>query len=515
MKKITLTSVLLLCTLFNFTQAQNLEQINTDETTESSCIDLSTKVLKYKSRDANTNGEVSVLQDYLNDKGFLTQGATGFYGLKTVDAVKKFQRSNGIMTTGSVGALTKKFIYNDTCVEQKTTDVISSSTIKIETTAPASDLPKVKTGVIALLGVKPSSESSPNVQWGNDTFSLASKPDAKDKWRDRFGVKELPEDLFVMVEFDKKEPNSGAMKRKNIEGVTLSGRDPLSGWLGNPGVKSENLAVFWGKKIVVKDKGLYQISVNTYGQELRIIVDNKVVYSSLDEKKLSLVKTVTLLLEQGNHDLEIELVSNGYTNFSFDIKPTQEVEDRYNSSTTLAIPTGSDVHYVQVNKSVTTKAKVSIQKGFSPEYVILASFTNINWEFVGDTSSIKGVIVGRGSVTGLGKDVTIAYDQSSRIPVVNSLEHRCNILRPLPNATSTGTSTAATTNIYCSWAGIGDSPVSLFNYASSTKYTLRSFTSSGDIAPSLTLPGKTFTSNSDFKALYDENIRKAKESASF
>lgn len=63
--------------------------------------------LRYQSRDANTNGEVSTLQDFLQSKGYLNTEPTGYFGLLTLEAVKAFQNSYGISPSGYVGSLTR------------------------------------------------------------------------------------------------------------------------------------------------------------------------------------------------------------------------------------------------------------------------------------------------------------------------------------------------------------------------------------------------------------------------
>src|SRR3989338_490180 len=63
--------------------------------------------LKYRSRDANTNGEVSTLQDFLQSQNYLSSEPTGYFGILTLKAVKDFQRDNGITPTGYVGPITR------------------------------------------------------------------------------------------------------------------------------------------------------------------------------------------------------------------------------------------------------------------------------------------------------------------------------------------------------------------------------------------------------------------------
>ncbi len=57
----------------------------------------------------NKGPEVTKLQTYLVQKGYNTQ-ITGYFGIMTLNAVKKFQLNNEIPSTGYVGPLTRKFI---------------------------------------------------------------------------------------------------------------------------------------------------------------------------------------------------------------------------------------------------------------------------------------------------------------------------------------------------------------------------------------------------------------------
>jgi len=71
--------------------------------------------LRYRDRDIYKNGEVSILQDFLQTQNYLNNEPTGYFGLLTFKAVKDFQRSNGISPTGYVGATTRAKIANITC----------------------------------------------------------------------------------------------------------------------------------------------------------------------------------------------------------------------------------------------------------------------------------------------------------------------------------------------------------------------------------------------------------------
>ena len=71
------------------------------------CLDLRNN-LRYRSRDAGTNDEVSALQDFLQANGYLKSEPTGYFGLLTLRAVKNFQLASGISSTGFVGPLTRE-----------------------------------------------------------------------------------------------------------------------------------------------------------------------------------------------------------------------------------------------------------------------------------------------------------------------------------------------------------------------------------------------------------------------
>ncbi len=114
MKKINswlLASVFLLST-FSVSSAQSLAD---GDASNDSCLDIKSSMLRFRSNDANTNGEVSDLQDFLIEKNLLSGQASGYFGRLTVNAVKSYQKSIGLSPTGNVGPLTKSYIKNETC----------------------------------------------------------------------------------------------------------------------------------------------------------------------------------------------------------------------------------------------------------------------------------------------------------------------------------------------------------------------------------------------------------------
>ena len=101
--------------VFSFVLSPNLSYAQTGDidpnpTTED-CISIENN-LRYRDRDATKNGEVSLLQDFLQSKGYLNSEPTGYFGILTFKAVKDFQRDNGINPTGYVGSITRAKIVN-------------------------------------------------------------------------------------------------------------------------------------------------------------------------------------------------------------------------------------------------------------------------------------------------------------------------------------------------------------------------------------------------------------------
>mgnify|MGYP000923095957 FL=1 len=105
--------------------------------TTSSCIDLTSTSLRYQAKDADTNNEVTALQTFLNDAGFLPTVATGFFGSGTVKAVKAFQKANSINATGYVGPNTRAAVKRVSCSSTSS----GSATLQDNYIPVASNLP--------------------------------------------------------------------------------------------------------------------------------------------------------------------------------------------------------------------------------------------------------------------------------------------------------------------------------------------------------------------------------------
>lgn len=73
-----------------------------------------TAYLRLGSSDAYTDGQVSVLQQFLNRTGYLN-GVSGYFDSGTYGAVLNYQRTHGVPATGTVGPLTRASINQQEC----------------------------------------------------------------------------------------------------------------------------------------------------------------------------------------------------------------------------------------------------------------------------------------------------------------------------------------------------------------------------------------------------------------
>lgn len=103
-----------------FASAQSLTDVFTqDGVAQNGCLDLKYN-LGYRSRDVNTNGSVSDLQDFLVVNKYLSGDPTGYFGVATLAAVKKFQITTGLATYttpgfGGIGPKSRAKIKAMTC----------------------------------------------------------------------------------------------------------------------------------------------------------------------------------------------------------------------------------------------------------------------------------------------------------------------------------------------------------------------------------------------------------------
>lgn len=86
----------------------------TPAATGAACRQLS-KTFGYGSRDIGTNGEVTILQNFLHRNGYLGVPATGYFGTQTRAAFVRFQTRHNILPTGSVDLLSRGTLNGQIC----------------------------------------------------------------------------------------------------------------------------------------------------------------------------------------------------------------------------------------------------------------------------------------------------------------------------------------------------------------------------------------------------------------
>lgn len=69
--------------------------------------------LRYGTRDTQTDKDVTSLQSFLYARTYLDVAPTGFFGAKTLGAVKKYQLDKGLPSTGYVGPMTRTKLQSE------------------------------------------------------------------------------------------------------------------------------------------------------------------------------------------------------------------------------------------------------------------------------------------------------------------------------------------------------------------------------------------------------------------
>jgi peptidoglycan hydrolase-like protein with peptidoglycan-binding domain len=125
-----------ICTILT---AVLLASVNT--ASASSCVGLSTNL-----RIGMKSNEVTLLQNYLNTEGYNIGQATGFFGQRTLAAVKLFQIDTGLINSGFVGALTRNAIQKKSCsTDNNPASPIIACTMEARLCADGSIMPRSNT----------------------------------------------------------------------------------------------------------------------------------------------------------------------------------------------------------------------------------------------------------------------------------------------------------------------------------------------------------------------------------
>ncbi len=106
--------VICLADTYALTPAFRNGDYDTSPVTGLQCTNLQNN-LRLRSLDSSTNFEVSKLQDFLQERGYLNTETTGYFGKLTQNAVKSYQSSKNLYPTGYVGYYTRSAIQIDSC----------------------------------------------------------------------------------------------------------------------------------------------------------------------------------------------------------------------------------------------------------------------------------------------------------------------------------------------------------------------------------------------------------------
>ena len=110
---------------------------------QAACVTI-THNLRFLSSDKTTGGDVSKLQTFLKNTGYLTAAPSGYFGGQTLTAVKKFQAKEGINATGYVGPVTIGKIANKSCGQSEAAPTPSITPTPVATgTLPVNLVPYI------------------------------------------------------------------------------------------------------------------------------------------------------------------------------------------------------------------------------------------------------------------------------------------------------------------------------------------------------------------------------------
>ncbi len=152
--------------------------VNLDPEDYPYCVSLSSDLV-YGSRDSQTKGDVSALQAYLTDRGFLETGATGFYGRSTEMAVRRFEYRNQIEVNGIVRRDFRDILKELTCQKYQKISYLDkpvSPSKKISYGAPVKKTIIPTTKISTPTSVKKTIIPSTNINNINQYVSVTPSP---------------------------------------------------------------------------------------------------------------------------------------------------------------------------------------------------------------------------------------------------------------------------------------------------------------------------------------------------
>ena len=122
--------------------AEVVETTSASSVESAVCVSIN-KSLRYRTSDRTVNSkDVTSLQNFLKEKGYLKVEPNGYFGEGTLQAVKDFQKDNDLVSAGFVGPLTRGLINKYTCPEEVLDTNITSTETTVSSSTPDAEVAK-------------------------------------------------------------------------------------------------------------------------------------------------------------------------------------------------------------------------------------------------------------------------------------------------------------------------------------------------------------------------------------
>jgi peptidoglycan hydrolase-like protein with peptidoglycan-binding domain len=134
-----------------------------------------TSNLKYGQR----SPQITELQDFLADKGFLAASPTGYFGLLTLKAVKNYQTDRNLPSTGFVGPMTREIINAELLKVTEETDQAELNETGTTTPVSSGNAPAATTTIVYVPVYVPTPAPVSTGAPANDSVTVVAPQRAK------------------------------------------------------------------------------------------------------------------------------------------------------------------------------------------------------------------------------------------------------------------------------------------------------------------------------------------------
>lgn len=250
--------VVVLLFIFSLTNIRSTNKVDNSALTASalrslsgeddvSSLDLISKTLRF----GNRGGEVELLQNFLNEKGYDLGRVDGVFGLKTRRSLKQYQEDNGQRPTGILNEETLNFI-NQTIIDEST---------KIDEEIPVEGNPVLDDGTGSLDKTAQEEEARRNQE--NEKLQAEAKKQEeinKQKEEERINQEKLDAENKKQEEIKKQKQEEEKNKKETIELITKKNEKALFADYSCKANNSEKLTIFTGETIDETKNYLYHLS---------------------------------------------------------------------------------------------------------------------------------------------------------------------------------------------------------------------------------------------------------------